>query len=319
METYDETMEYTRQAKRDFAAVGRAWFFYFAVSLAAAFLLSFVAGIVGGEWLESDWGIYMVGLVIPYLFAVPVFLLLIRRKAAPGTFSPEKKKLPFRSLLKWFCIAQFLMVLGNLLGLFWSTVIEMLTGAETTTTIDLVSTSDMLPVITMVVLLAPIVEELVFRKYVIDRMYPYGETTAIFLSATVFALMHGNLNQVFYAFLLGCAQGYLYCKTRDVRYTICIHMMVNFVGSVLPLSVQDLSDTATVAVVIFDLVIGIAGFVFLLIDFAKNRLRLEEGEITLPEHKRLSITWLNKPFMIFTWIYLIGAFISNYILPVLIQ
>ena len=205
------------------------------------------------------------------------------------------------------------MVLGNLLGLFWSTVIEMFTGAETTTTIDLVSTSDMLPVVTMVVLLAPIVEELVFRKYVIDRMYPYGETTAIFLSATVFALMHGNLNQVFYAFLLGCAQGYLYCRTRDVRYTICIHMMVNFVGSVLPLSVQDLSDTAMVAVVIFDFVIGIAGLVFLLTDFARNRLWLEEGEIALPEHKRISITWFNKPFMIFTWIYLIGAFISNYI------
>ena len=319
METYDETMEYNRQAKRDFAAVGRAWFFYFAVSLAAAFLSSFVAGIVGGEWLESDWGLYMVGLVIPYLFAFPVFFLLIRRKAAPGTFSPEKKKLPFRSLLKWFCIAQFLMVLGNLLGLFWSTVIEMLTGAETTTTIDLVSTSDMLPVITMVVLLAPIVEELVFRKYVIDRMYPYGEKTAIFLSATVFALMHGNLNQVFYAFFLGCAQGYLYCKTRDVRYTICIHMMVNFVGSVLPLFAQNFSDMAMVVVVIIDFVIGIAGLVFLLTDFARNQLWLEEGEIVLPEHKRISITWLNKPFMIFTWIYLIGAFVSNYILPIVLK
>lgn len=60
------------------------------------------------------------------------------------------------------------MVFGNLLGLFWSTVIEMLTGAETTTTIDLVSTSDMLPVITMVVLLAPIVEEVVFLE-ICDR------------------------------------------------------------------------------------------------------------------------------------------------------
>jgi uncharacterized protein len=257
--------------------------------------------------------------VIPYLFAFPVFFLLIRRKAAPGTFSPEKKKLPFRSLLKWFCIAQFLMVLGNLLGLFWSTVIEMLTGAETTTTIDLVSTSDMLPIITMVVLFAPVVEELVFRKYVIDRMYPYGEKTAIFLSATVFAVMHGNLNQVFYAFFLGCAQGYLYCKTRDVRYTICIHMMVNFMGSVLPLFAQSFSDMATVVVVILDFVIGIAGLVFLLTDFARNRLWLEEGEIALPEHNRISITWFNKPFMIFTWIYLIGAFVSNYILPIVMK
>ena len=67
------------------------------------------------------------------------------------------------------------------------------------------------------------------------------------------------------------------------------------------------------------MVIGIAGLVFLLTDFARNRLWLEEGEIALPEHNRISITWFNKPFMIFTWIYLLGAFVSNYILPVLIQ
>ena len=89
--------------------------------------------------------------------------------------------------------------------------------------------------------------------------------------------------------------------------------MVNFVGSVLPLFAQNFSDMAMVVVVIIDFVIGIAGLVFLLTDFARNQLWLEEGEIVLPEHKRISITWLNKPFMIFTWIYLIGAFVSNYI------
>ena len=47
--------------------------------------------------------------------------------------------------------------------------------------------------------------------------------------------------------------------------------------------------------------------------------RQEEGEIVLPEHKRISITWLNKPFMIFTWIYLIGAFVSNYIFPIVMK
>ena len=96
-------------------------------------------------------------------------------------------------------------------------------------------------------------------------------------------------------------------------------MMVNFVGSVLPLFAQNFSDMEMVVVVIIDFVIGIAGLVFLLTDFARNQLWLEEGEIVLPEHKRISITWFNKPFMIFTWIYLIGAFVSNYILPILIQ
>ena len=96
-------------------------------------------------------------------------------------------------------------------------------------------------------------------------------------------------------------------------------MMVNFVGSVLPLFAQNFSDMEMVVVVIIDFVIGIAGLVFLLTDFARNQLWLEEGEIVLPEHKRISITWFNKPFMIFTWIYLIGAFVSNYILPIVMK
>ncbi len=73
------------------------------------------------------------------------------------------------------------------------------------------------------------------------------------------------------------------------------------------------------AVVVLDFVIGIAGLIFLLIDFARNRLRLEEAEVALPEYKRLSVSWFNKPFMVFTWIYLIGAFASNYILPVVMK
>ena len=81
-----------------------------------------------------------------------------------------------------------------------------------------------------------------------------------------------------------------------------------FRGSVLPLSVQDLSDTAMAVVVIFDFVIGIAGLVFLLTDFARNQLWLEEGEIVLRNIKEYQLPGFNKPFMIFTWIYLIGAF-----------
>ena len=88
METYDETMEYTRQAKRDFAAVGRSWFFYFAVSLAVAFLASFLAGIFGGTWLESDWGLYMVGLAS--IAAAKGYRIIL---TMPETMSVERRNM----------------------------------------------------------------------------------------------------------------------------------------------------------------------------------------------------------------------------------
>ena len=54
------------------------------------------------------------------------------------------------------------------------------------------------------------------------------------LSGAVFALFHGNLAQIFYAFPLGVFFAYLYLRTGRLRYTIGMHMLINFLGSVVP-------------------------------------------------------------------------------------
>ena len=52
-------------------------------------------------------------------------------------------------------------------------------------------------------LIAPAAEELLFRRLLLRRLRPYGERFALVASALCFGLFHGNLNQFFYAFLLG--------------------------------------------------------------------------------------------------------------------
>ncbi len=56
--------------------------------------------------------------------------------------------------------------------------------------------------VTMVVM-APICEEILFRKILIDRIRLYGDKAAILVSSVVFGLSHGNFYQFFYAFGIG--------------------------------------------------------------------------------------------------------------------
>ena len=90
------------------------------------------------------------------------------------------------------------------------------------------------------VILAPLVEELVFRKLLCDRMRRYGDKIAVLVSGIAFGLYHGNLYQFFYAAAIGIFFAFLYCRTGRVSYTILLHMLVNFVGSVIPLTVMEL-------------------------------------------------------------------------------
>ena len=87
--------------------------------------------------------------------------------------------------------------------------------------------------ILVMVILAPVLEEYIFRKLLIDRLSKYGELTAMLFSATVFGLFHMNFFQFFYAFGLGLLFAYIYTRTRNLLYPVLLHMIINFQGSVL--------------------------------------------------------------------------------------
>lgn len=105
-------------------------------------------------------------------------------------------------------------------------------------------------VILSAVIMAPIMEELVFRKFVLDRLAGYGPAVSMFVSALVFGLAHGNFYQFFYAFLLGLIFAYIYLRTGKVRYSMLLHMMINFCGSVIPILLMRVADESEVAAIL---------------------------------------------------------------------
>ena len=87
-------------------------------------------------------------------------------------------------------------------------------------------------------ILAPIFEELFYRKIVIDRLRRYGDLPAILISGLMFGLLHGNVSQFFYTTVFGMLFGYIYINTGKIRYTIALHMSINIVSGVLATEVS---------------------------------------------------------------------------------
>lgn len=83
-----------------------------------------------------------------------------------------------------------------------------------------------------------LVEEFAIRGVVMQSLRRYGDKFAIFMSALVFALMHGNMVQIPFAFIAGLMIGYAVTVTGSMWTGVAIHFLNNFV-SVLMQAVQD--------------------------------------------------------------------------------
>lgn len=176
-----------------------------------------------------------------YLIAFPLFLGIVKTlPGAPGKAS----SLSVLKLLKYYIICTAIMLLGN--GL--STLIAGLIGSALGRTPEnalasLLVGSNLRIIFFFVVILAPVMEETIFRKILIDKSVRYGERNAVLLSALVFALFHMNLFQFFYAFGIGIVLAYIYVRTRKIRYSMLLHMLINFQGSVAPILLRKILTT----------------------------------------------------------------------------
>jgi uncharacterized protein len=87
------------------------------------------------------------------------------------------------------------------------------------------------PYFFMIVIAAPILEELFFKGIILDGFLKnYKPKYAILASAFLFAVIHGNLPQGIGAFLSGILIGWVYWKTGSVLSGIIIHLINNLVS-----------------------------------------------------------------------------------------
>jgi len=83
----------------------------------------------------------------------------------------------------------------------------------------------------MVVIIAPLFEEIWVRGIMYDALKPYGTGMAIIISSIIFGLMHGNIYMFFYTTALGFALGYIRYATNSLFVVTALHAVVNSVAA----------------------------------------------------------------------------------------
>lgn len=235
-----------KAAKRPFSRIGWALAAILVVgSVLQALWFALPEAIWGADnWLTgSSWGVWL-GTFLPlYLVAVPVGLGLLKNLPAQ---TPESKKLSVKHFFILLLVGYCLIYGGSLLGVGLS---ALLSGGQAENTVaEYAMDTNPLKILVMVIL-APLIEEYIFRKQIIDRTAKYGEKSAVFFSALTFGLFHGNLFQLFYAFGIGLVFAYIYIRTGRLRYSVLMHGIVNFMGAVVAPWVMSLVDMDALAAI----------------------------------------------------------------------
>lgn len=225
--TSDIEME---KARKDFSRIGFGYLAFSGLALLVSLVIQVAVFSYSEEIYHSHLFLNLVTPVSMYLFALPVLIALLRSvKPHP----PKKRKLRFAELMAYVAVGFGLMYIGAFAGNGVMSYLSGVTGNDYSNVLEGVVDGNLWVTAIFVVVIAPIGEELVFRKLLIDRTGKYGGFISAILSGVIFGLMHGNLYQFFYAALLGFLLGYVYSSTGRLWYCIAIHAFINFCGSIV--------------------------------------------------------------------------------------
>ena len=183
-------------------------------ALALGMLATLIAQVIGAvvisevnpALIENDWFSMAFSVAPVYLIEMPIAYLLLL--TIPKSV-PQKKKL---HPLMWICFAFlcfFVSYLSSFVGQFVEAWIYNFFGIEVQN--DMAEMSYITPFgvnFLFIGVLAPIFEELFYRKAIIDRLRRYGDLPAILVSGVIFGLVHGNFSQVFYSTAIGLVLGF---------------------------------------------------------------------------------------------------------------
>ncbi len=281
-----------------FVAVTFAWFFL-------TIMLQVFAS-VAAPWLYDTYWFEIVSGTLPlYVVCTPLLFLIVQGAQKAQV---EKKKLSVPHFFMLLLIAEGIMVVGSLIGNGLMSTVSLLTGNDFENQLNSAFEIPIWLSFAFTVVLAPIFEELIFRKLLLDRMLPYGEFCAILINGILFGAFHGNFFQFFYAAMLGVLLSFVYVKTGKLRHCILIHMCVNFLGGIVPTLLYDwlgydrmlalmndeqalaeyigehiLPYFATMAYSAFQYGCAIAGAIVLILNLKKIKLRRTEDTLSNKE------------------------------------
>ena len=154
-------------------------------------------------------------LFITVLIFLPIFFCLYKKYKS-------NIKLSINKVL--FCI-----LLGIIISLTYNLYLSIITNYQISK----------LPILVQIIssgIIGPILEELLFRGIIYNKLKEFNSTNkAMIISTIIFAIMHSTITDFIYTLFIGYILVYIYESYKNIKYPIIMHISANI--SVILLSI----------------------------------------------------------------------------------
>ncbi len=208
------------------------WWIAMIIAISVIFLVMYLVGISEGLAIS-------VSGLLAYIILIPLILLFIH---VDGSLDRIKDMLKFgstkRALILLVGIPIIITIIDFVLTIVYGIAWIGIFGEPSTTT-DLgtyweSSSIDVALLFLSVAIVTPIVEELMFRGYILDAINrKHSDWTAIIWSSILFGLIHIDPFVVGQAFMGGIIYGWIRVRTGSLLPSIAGHMMWNMLALML--------------------------------------------------------------------------------------
>jgi membrane protease YdiL (CAAX protease family) len=172
--------------------------------------------------------------LIGYSLTLITFFLIYRKELMNDTKLSIKLS---RSSFVWILIGTVFVFLAQMIGsLLDKTVFQLTTQSANTSRYSRATTISPVALIS-IVLLAPLVEEFVFRSLTINILNrKFKQTWSVLISSFFFSIMHFDFPFIFGYFLIGIILAVVYVRTSSLIVSFVVHASMNLIVVMLQMS-----------------------------------------------------------------------------------
>lgn len=200
------------------------------------------------------------------------------------------------------CAGMMFCMLGNTATSLFSVIInifgiEFSSGME-----DLVAPSGFMEVLIYIInfaVLPALFEEFAFRCVLLQPLRRYGDWFAILATSFCFAILHGNMVQIPFAFIVGIALGYFCIKTKSIWTSVTIHFLNNLFSVVTTIYYDRHPDSSVFFYYVVTSAIVFAGVIAMILFKLNCNVKLKKDATVMAKNKMLKrAAYVTSPVMI---------------------
>lgn len=304
--SYDLTDENYRQLRRHGFCVGCCLLGYFVLQEVLLWVLM-VLGFSDAYQSNPAFQYAAAAFFFTFIALGLPFYIYSRKKGTPSYFNvlPFHAPQPRKRLLCLVLAGWGVCLASNFISAYVMTFFSAL-GIEENLPEPLVSSTalDTLMNFFCAAVMAPLVEEFVFRGVIMQPLRRFGNHFAVITTAVFFALVHGSPANIVFAFLSGIAIGYVVIYTKSLWAGIVIHALNNATAVFFTEIEALLPNAANMLFVAFCIFIIASGIAAAVVYGFSYGFRLPRDNSGLKAGKKIKAVFLNVPVII-AFVYLL--------------